>query len=74
MTKRLQYLAVLLLLAINASAQIYDPVTWEFSYEKKGDNKYELVFTALIEEHSHIYSMEIPEGGPIPTKIGRAHV
>ncbi len=56
-----------LLLAVNAHAQIYDPVTWDFSYEKKGGNEYELVFTATIEKGSHIYAMEIPEGGPIPT-------
>jgi len=55
------------LLLINTHAQIYDPVTWDFTYEKKGDGKYELVFTATIETGSHIYSMEIPEGGPIPT-------
>jgi thiol:disulfide interchange protein len=51
------------------SAQIYDPVTWDFSYEKKGDNQYELIFTASIEKNSHIYSMEIPSGGPIPTSF-----
>jgi thiol:disulfide interchange protein len=55
------------LLAVNVHAQIYDPVTWDFSYEKKGANEYELVFTATIEKGSHIYAMEIPEGGPIPT-------
>jgi thiol:disulfide interchange protein DsbD len=55
------------LLLINTHAQIYDPVTWDFAYENKGDGKYELVFTATIEKGSHIYSMEIPEGGPIPT-------
>jgi thiol:disulfide interchange protein len=51
------------------SAQIYDPVTWDFSYEKKGDKQYELVFTANIEKNSHIYAMDIPSGGPIPTSF-----
>jgi thiol:disulfide interchange protein len=58
---------VLLIFGVNISAQIYDPVSWEFSYEKKGDKTYELVFTASIEKGSHIYSMDVPEGGPIPT-------
>jgi thiol:disulfide interchange protein DsbD len=49
------------------SAQIYNPVTWDFKYEKTGDKQYDIVFTANIEEGSHIYSMDIPEGGPIPT-------
>ena len=50
-------------------AQIYDPVTWEFSYEKKVDRQYELVFVASIDKGSHIYSMDIPDGGPIPTSF-----
>jgi thiol:disulfide interchange protein len=58
-----------ILFASTASAQIYDPVTWNFSYEKKGDKQYELIFTAIIEKNSHIYSMDIPEGGPIPTSF-----
>ena len=52
-----------------ASAQIYDPVTWDFSFEKKGDKQYELIFTATIDKNSHIYSMDIPAGGPIPTSF-----
>jgi thiol:disulfide interchange protein len=55
--------------AFNLSAQIYDPVTWDFSYEKKGDKHYELIFTATIDKGSHIYAMDIPEGGPIPTSF-----
>ena len=56
-------------LAISAQSQIFDPVTWDFGYEDKGNNLYELVFTATIDEGSHIYSMDIPEGGPIPTSF-----
>jgi len=59
----------LVISASNISAQIYDPVTWDFGYEKKGDKLYEIIFTATIEEHSHIYSMDIPDGGPIPTSF-----
>ena len=58
-----------ILFASHVSAQIYDPVTWDFSYEKKGDKQYELIFTATIEKNSHIYSMDIPSGGPIPTSF-----
>ncbi len=55
--------------ALNASAQIYDPATWEFSFEKTGDESYEIVIKAEIDRGSHIYSMEVPEGGPIPTSV-----
>jgi thiol:disulfide interchange protein len=59
----------LILFTLKISGQIYDPVTWDFSYEKIGDKKYELVFIATIEKNSHIYSMNIPSGGPIPTSF-----
>jgi thiol:disulfide interchange protein DsbD len=62
---------IFLVLAILASAtlngQIYDPVKWDISYEKKGDREFEIVITATIEKDSHIYGMEVPDGGPIPT-------
>ena len=58
-----------ILFTSHLSAQIYDPVTWDFSYEKKGDKQFELIFTANIEKNSHIYSMDIPSGGPIPTSF-----
>ena len=69
MLRKLATILSFLFVAASASAQIYDPVTWDFSYEKKGDKQYELIFTASIEEHSHIYSMDIPDGGPIPTSF-----
>lgn len=62
-------LIVLLLLTINGKAQIYDPVSWDFRYEKTGDRTYEIVFTATIENGSHIYAMDVPDGGPIPTSF-----
>ncbi len=37
--------------------------------KRKATSEYELVFTAEIEKGSHIYSMDIPEGGPIPTSF-----
>jgi thiol:disulfide interchange protein len=54
---------------LSTSAQIYDPVSWDFKAEKTGDKQYELVFSAAINKDSHIYSMDIPEGGPIPTSF-----
>lgn len=69
MSRRSVTAALLLIITINAAAQIYDPVAWTFGYEKKGSGSYELVFTASIEEGSHIYAMDIPEGGPIPTSF-----
>ena len=69
MQKRTISVLLFSFLAITLQAQIYDPVTWDFRYEKKGENIYDLIFTATIQPGSHIYSMDIPEGGPIPTTI-----
>ncbi len=72
MLKKIKFHVLLLIAvtgALNASAQIFDPATWEFSYEKTGDDSYEIVIKAEIEAGSHIYSMEVPEGGPIPTSV-----
>jgi len=69
MLKKLILFISIFLVAANASSQIFDPVSWDFSFEKKGEAQYELIFTATIEENSHIYSMTIPDGGPIPTSF-----
>ena len=67
MNKSKYILLIFSLVAISAQAQIFDPATWSFGYENKGNNIYEIILTATIDEGSHIYSMDIPEGGPIPT-------
>jgi thiol:disulfide interchange protein DsbD len=69
MIKRYILIITLSLLSVTLFSQIYSPVTWRFGYEKVGDGQYEVIFTAVIEKHSHIYAMDIPEGGPIPTSI-----
>jgi len=68
MKRKLLFISFILF-ANYASGQIYDPATWDFKYTKTGEKQYELIFTATIEEHSHIYSMDIPDGGPIPTSF-----
>jgi thiol:disulfide interchange protein len=60
-------IVLFILTSLKAGAQIYDPVVWNFSYEKKSTNQFDLIFTATIELKSHIYSMDVPAGGPIPT-------
>ncbi|MFH0841044.1 MAG: cytochrome c biogenesis protein CcdA [Bacteroidota bacterium] len=67
--KRIAILTFSVFAAVNLYSQIFDPATWYFSYQKRGVNNYELVITATIEKGSHIYSMDIPEGGPIPTSF-----
>jgi thiol:disulfide interchange protein len=52
-----------------AKAQVLEPVTWSFTSEKAGDNTYEIVMTATLDDGWHLYAMDIKEGGPIPTSF-----
>ncbi|WP_040278899.1 protein-disulfide reductase DsbD family protein [Psychroserpens damuponensis] len=51
----------------NATSGILEPVKWKASVEKISDTEYVLVSTATIDEHWHLYSQTVPDGGPIPT-------
>ncbi len=66
--KRIFFLAAFLYTII-ASAQILNPVSWEFQSQKISESEYELIFTANIDEHWAIYSQFIDDGGPIPTEF-----
>lgn len=50
-----------------SKAQIYDPVKWSFSSETLGNNEFNIIFKADIETGWHVYSQNLPDGGPIPT-------
>lgn len=67
MNKKRYIILIFTFITLVAHSQIFDPAIWSFGYEDKGNNVYEIILTATIEEGSHIYSMNIPEGGPIPT-------
>jgi thiol:disulfide interchange protein DsbD len=58
-----------ILILSNCYAQMVDPVKWKLSTKKISDCEYELRFTATIEEHWHVYSLNSKGDGPMPTKI-----
>jgi hypothetical protein len=60
-------IVILLFLTFSMSAQMLNPVKWSFSVSKISPAESELVFTATIDKGWHLYSQDIPEGGPIPT-------
>jgi len=69
MKKLVLFITIIVSLTTTLSGQIFDPVSWSFSYEDLGEGRYELVFKATIEEGSHLYGIDIPSGGPIPTSF-----
>ena len=70
-----QYISVLILLiafTFNSFAEegkLLDPVKWTQGLYKVNDSIYLLKFEATIEDHWHVYSHYIEEGGPVPTSI-----
>ena len=63
-------LALSILVHINISAQIYDPVDWSFSHNRISETEFELQFIAQIEKGWHLYSQYLPEGvDAFPTEI-----
>lgn len=65
--KRLLF--VIFLISLTCQGQIYDPIQWTTSVEKIGEQEYNLITEAIIEEGWHLYSQEVPEDGPIPTQL-----
>lgn len=50
-------------------SQILEPVKWTTSTNQISDTEYELIATATIDTHWHLYSQDVPEDGPIPTSF-----
>lgn len=50
------------------AAQVVDPVHWDFSWKQTGDREAELIFSAKIDKPWHLYSANLPAGGPIATR------
>ncbi len=69
MMRRTFTILFLLFTAAALNSQVLEPVTWSFRSEKTGDNTYDLVMTAELEEHWHLYAMDIEEGGPVATSF-----
>ena len=56
-------------LAINVSAQILAPIKWDTEFIVGNDNTAKAVFKATIDDGWHLYALDLPEDGPVPTSI-----
>ena len=68
MKKILSLIVLLQMITVLAFAQMVDPVKWSHKVQANGQ---ELVvsFTANIDRGFHLYSMDIPDGGPQKTEF-----
>ncbi|MFS8616706.1 MAG: cytochrome c biogenesis protein CcdA [Solitalea sp.] len=67
--KRIILIWSLLAIASGLSAQIFNPVSWDFSARPSGENEMVLTLRATIDPGWHVYSQHLDEGGPIPTNF-----
>lgn len=54
---------------IIAYAQMVSPVKWDIKIEKESDKDGIIIFKASIEPGWHLYSIKLPDGGPVPTSV-----
>jgi len=52
-----------------AVSQVLTPVKWSYEARILNDKEAELVFTALIDDTWHLYSQDLPPGGPVKTSF-----
>ena len=57
------------LILAGAHAQIMEPVQWTSKSEKVAEGEYDLIFSATVEDEWHLYSIDLPAGGPMPTEF-----
>ncbi|TKG88899.1 disulfide bond formation protein DsbD [Puteibacter caeruleilacunae] len=64
---RVLLFSLFLFIGFSGMSQILEPVKWKFSSKKLSELEYELTFIASIDDGWHLYSSDLPEGGPIKT-------
>jgi thiol:disulfide interchange protein DsbD len=69
--KKSLILSCLLLIAVvgQAFAQMQNPVKFKSEWKSTSDTEGEIVFTATIDAGWHVYSTNIPDGGPTPATL-----
>ena len=65
--KKFSVIILTLLFSLSAISQILTPVTWDTEVKEINNDTISLIINATIIENWHLYTQDIPEGGPIPT-------
>ena len=60
---------LIVLFSIQTLFSQIEPVKWSTEVKKISDTEYNLIYKADIEDHWHLYSQTLPEGGAIPTEF-----
>jgi thiol:disulfide interchange protein len=65
--KKFSIVILILLSSISVYSQILTPVIWDSEVKQVDGDTITLLMHASIEENWHLYTQNIPDGGPIPT-------
>ena len=66
---KLLAILITLIIATALHAQVQDPVKWNYTAAKNSDKEYTVTISATLLPAWHIYSMNTPANGPVPTSI-----
>ena len=69
MMKKIIVIVVAIFTISGLQAQVQDPVKWNYSATKKSDKEYTVTIDATLPGAWHIYSINTPADGPVPTSI-----
>ncbi|MBO4871281.1 MAG: thioredoxin family protein [Muribaculaceae bacterium] len=67
--KRVTLILFWLVLGIGLSAQVVNPVHWKNAVKMTDDTHGVVTFTAAIDDGWHLYDINLPDGGPVPTTV-----
>lgn len=60
---------LLLLLSLNVTAEILNPIKWKVSKTQTEKNEISVFFEASIDDSWHLYDISLPSEGPVPTSF-----
>ncbi|MAW95395.1 MULTISPECIES: thioredoxin family protein [unclassified Leeuwenhoekiella] len=63
------FLLIILFFSSEIEAQVVDPIKWTTETEKISDTEYLLVSKANLDAGWHLYSQQVPDGGPVATSF-----
>ena len=69
MIKKILPVLLILFCSISTFAQIYEPVKWSQELKSTSPTTADIIIRAAIDEGWHVYGLNLPKGGPVPTSI-----
>jgi len=69
MKKFLVLVGLIIFIVYPGISQILEPVKWNYEKKQLDEGTWELKFTASIERGWHLYSQNVPDGGPVKTSF-----